>query len=68
VIPIRWDESAGILTIGARQGSFPGMVEKRAFRIVVVGSGHGIGGEVTGAADKEIAYDGAEVKVSLHLQ
>ncbi len=68
VIPIRWDESAGILAIGARVGSFPGMVEKRTFRIVVVGSGHGIGGEVTGAADKEIAYDGAEVKVSLHLQ
>ncbi len=68
VIPIRWNESAGLLTIGGRQGSFPGMVEKRTFRIVVVKRGHGIGGEVTTAADKEITYEGSQTVVSLHLQ
>jgi alpha-D-xyloside xylohydrolase len=68
VIPIRWNESAGLLTFGARQGSFPGMVEKRAFRIVLVAGGHGVGGDVTGKADKEITYEGAEIKVSLPLQ
>ena len=66
VIPIRWNESAGLLTIGGREGSFPGMVEKRAFRIVVVKSGHGIGGEMTGKADREIPYDGKEIKLNLH--
>lgn len=65
IIPIRWDEASGTLTIGAREGSFPGMIAKRAFRIVVVGSGHGIGGEVTSAADKEITYDGSVTSVSL---
>jgi alpha-D-xyloside xylohydrolase len=68
VIPIRWDDRAGILTIGAREGSFPGMVETRTFRIVVVGSGHGIGGEVTSDADKEITFEGTEIKTSLPLQ
>jgi len=64
VTAMRWNDSAGVLTIGARQGSYPGMVEKRAFRIFLVGGGHGIGGDVTDKADKEIPYDGSEVSVS----
>ena len=28
-IPIRWDEKAGVLTIGAREGRYPGMGEMR---------------------------------------
>jgi alpha-D-xyloside xylohydrolase len=66
VIPIRWNDGAGALTIGGRQGSFPGMVEKRIFRIVVVGVGHGIGGDVTSGVDKEITYGGTEIKASFH--
>jgi alpha-D-xyloside xylohydrolase len=65
VIPIRWNEAAALLTIGAREGSFPGMVEKRAFRIVVVDGKHGIGSEVEKNAGKEVAYEGKEIKVSL---
>jgi alpha-D-xyloside xylohydrolase len=68
LVPLRWNEGAGVLTIGGRRGSFPGMVEKRIFRIVVVGSGHGTGGEVTGKADKEVTYDGKEISVSLPVQ
>jgi alpha-D-xyloside xylohydrolase len=65
VIPIRWSDSAALLTIGTREGTYPGMIETRAFRIVLVGSAHGTGVEVTGKADKEITYDGKETKVSL---
>jgi hypothetical protein len=54
VIPICWNESTGILTIGGREGSSPGMVAKRSFRIMVAGSGHGVAGEVTRNADKEV--------------
>jgi alpha-D-xyloside xylohydrolase len=64
VVPTRWNDSAGVLTIGAREGSYPGMVEKRTFRIVLVGSGHGTGGEVTDKADKEITYSGSEISAS----
>jgi alpha-D-xyloside xylohydrolase len=66
VIPIRWNDSVALLTIGARAGSYPGIIEKRRFQIVLVGSAHGTGGELTSKADKEITYDGTEVKVSLH--
>ena len=65
VIPIRWDESKAQLTIGERVGAFPGMVGKRSFRVVVVSSGHGIGGEVTKIADKEITYDGKEIQSAI---
>lgn len=65
VIPIRWDDRTAVLTIGARTGSFPGMIEKRNFRIVLVGNGHGIGEGVTDAANKEIAYEGKEVKITV---
>jgi len=68
VISLRWNDASGQLTIGARQGAFPGLVEKRAFRVVVVGSGHGVGGELTAKADKEVAYEGKEVRVSLDLR
>ena len=36
VISITWNEADRKLTFGQRQGSFPGMLEKRHFRIVVV--------------------------------
>jgi alpha-D-xyloside xylohydrolase len=65
VISMRWNDSTGVLTIGAREGSYPGMVEKRTFRIVLVGSGHGTGGDVTDKADKVIAYDGREISVNI---
>jgi alpha-D-xyloside xylohydrolase len=65
VIPTLWNDSAGVLTIGAREGSYPGMVEKCTFRIVLVGSAHGVGGDVTAKVDKEITYDGKEIHVNL---
>ena len=68
LIPIRWNDGDGILTIGAREGSFPGLIAKRRFRIVAVGSGHGIGGEVTSAAEKEVTYEGTATSIGLQLQ
>ena len=65
MIPIRWNEGSAHLTIGARTGSYSGMVKQRTFRIVLVRSGHGIGGEVTSGADKETTYEGEEIQVNL---
>ena len=64
-IPIRWDDRNSTLTIGARQGTFPGMIEHREFRIVRVSSGHGVGGGVTTNADAEVAYDGKEIRTTV---
>lgn len=38
-IPIRWQEASRTLTIGAQEGSFPGMLKKRWFRIVYINPG-----------------------------
>ncbi len=65
VIPMRWDDRDSVLTFVARQGTFPGMINSRIFRIVIVGSGHGIGEEVSKRADKEVQYDGGELRIKL---
>lgn len=65
IIPIRWNERDSVLTIGARQGLFPGMVEHRVFHIVLVRDDHGVGVEVTGPADAKIAYDGKEIRAQI---
>jgi alpha-D-xyloside xylohydrolase len=63
VIPIRWDDASATLTLGARTGSYPGMPQRRAFRVVLVGPGHGTGPLVSSIVDKEIGYDGTSVSV-----
>ena len=65
VIPIHWDDRNSVLTVGAREGSFPGMVEKRSLRVVLVSDGHGTGEAVTAAADAEVTYEGRQVQVTV---
>ena len=65
VTAMRWDDAASTLTINAREGSFPNMSKNRVFRVVVVGSGHGVGEAVSASADREIHYDGGKVQVRL---
>jgi alpha-D-xyloside xylohydrolase len=38
-IPIAWNDATGRLTIGARSGSFKGMVERRTFRVRFIRDG-----------------------------
>ena len=64
IIPIRWDDKTSVLTIGARTGSFPGMVEKRQFNVVFVKENHGAGTNVSTSFDREITYEGTETHVS----
>ncbi len=62
-IPIEWDESTGTLTVSDRIGTYPGMLEKRTFRIVFVSKNHGVGGGLTEKADKTISYSGQKITV-----
>ena len=62
-IPITWSEAAQTLTIGARRGSFPGLVAGREFRIVWVREGRGAGAEETGTPDATVRYTGGAVAV-----
>ena len=62
-IPIHWDDAQHALTIGARQGSLPDMLERRTFNIVWVGPGHGVGVSPSGTVDKTVSYNGTAVNV-----
>jgi alpha-D-xyloside xylohydrolase len=57
-IPISWDEASQNLTIGARQGTFPGMKANRTINVVFVSANHGVGGTVSTAIDKSLTYSG----------
>jgi alpha-D-xyloside xylohydrolase len=61
VIPIEWSEASRTLTIGARRGSFPGLVERRSFHVVFVAKDHGTGVEPQAPPDVTVEYAGQPV-------
>jgi len=63
-ISFSWDDTAQQLSIGARTGSFTGMLASRTFNIVWVGASHGNGLAVTATADKVVKYDGTAATVT----
>ena len=63
-IPIQWNDATRTLTIGARRGSFPGMLESRTFRILFVSENHGVGIASAAIPDQTVQYSGREVSVS----
>jgi alpha-D-xyloside xylohydrolase len=62
LVRMQWNDAAGTLTIGRRQGSFPGMKSRRLFKVVVVGPDAGRGAEQAGKAI-DVVYDGSAVTV-----
>jgi len=62
-IALHWDDGAKTLTIGTREGSFKGMLEKRTFQVVVVRSNHGVGIGVTPDAERNVDYEGTKIEV-----
>ncbi|HTX76160.1 MAG TPA: TIM-barrel domain-containing protein [Terracidiphilus sp.] len=65
IIPIHWDDASATLTIGARQGSYPGMPAVRTFRIVLVRPGAGSGAQTEDHFDAKPTYDGTQVTVPI---
>jgi alpha-D-xyloside xylohydrolase len=66
--PIHWDDRSGVLTIGNRRGRFPGMLEHRTFRVVIVKDGRGTGIESSSDPDRTIAYEGKTVSMRLQFR
>lgn len=54
-IPVKWDDAARTLTIGAREGSYKGMINKRKFVVTVAGE----------KVSKTVSYSGKQVTVKL---
>ncbi len=63
-ITFSWNDAEQKLTIGDREGSFPGMLQERSFNIVIVDSENGTGMNYTSAYDHEVIYTGDEIEIS----
>ena len=63
-IAFSWNDSTNTLTIGQRQGEFPGMLQNRSFRIVFAGDRHGVGISAEQNPDKLINYTGQQITVT----
>ena len=64
-INITYSESSKTLTIGARKGSFNGMLQNRRFNVVTISKNHAQAFNLENPQGKMIEYNGAEVKVNL---
>jgi len=64
-INITYSESSKTLTIGARKGSFNGMLQNRRFNVVTISKNHAQALNLENPQGKMIEYNGAEVKVNL---
>lgn len=62
-IPFTYDEAAGTLTIGARQGSFPGMLQERTIEVVWVTPGQPAALDLEAPPAQTVRYDGREITV-----
>lgn len=63
VIPMHWSESNRTLTIGQREGKYPGMPASMEMKVVLVSAGHGTGLEPTANPDKLVVYNGQSISV-----
>ena len=63
-IQMHWDEARQTLTIGERTGRFPGMLQERAFHIVMVGLGHGVGIAAEARPDRVLRYNGKAITIA----
>jgi alpha-D-xyloside xylohydrolase len=64
-IPIRWQDSIRTLTLGKRQGTFPGMLGRRTFQVVLVAKDRPVPFSFSPKPDKTVTYAGDPVIVKL---
>jgi alpha-D-xyloside xylohydrolase len=64
-IPLAYNEGAQTLTIGKREGSFPGMLQQRTFRIVKVSRNNAVALNFNRQTDHVVTYNGQEKTVLL---
>lgn len=63
-IPISYSNKTNTLTIGDRDGSFPGMLESRTFKIIPVTSNNRLGFHPY-QDGKEVIYNGTKIEIAL---
>jgi len=63
-VQLRWDDQARTLSVGQRQGTFPGMITEREFRVVLASEAAGVG-ILESSAAQSIRYRGEALRVKL---
>ncbi|MBP2160440.1 MULTISPECIES: TIM-barrel domain-containing protein [Asticcacaulis] len=58
-----WDDAGRTLSIGARKGSYPGLVQSRKLNVVIVGAANAAGISPA-AVTKSVTYSGKAVKLT----
>jgi alpha-D-xyloside xylohydrolase len=66
-ISFSWDNTKQQLRIGKRKGTFPGMMTRRIFQIVIVNKDKGNGIELTKVPDRTVHYSGEEQVLDLNI-
>ncbi|HLP18601.1 MAG TPA: DUF5110 domain-containing protein, partial [Bacteroidota bacterium] len=64
-IPMTYDEKSKTLTIGKREGEFPGMLQSRSFEIVWTAKQKQAGLDFGRKADVLVRYDGSEQHITM---
>jgi alpha-D-xyloside xylohydrolase len=62
-VPLHWAEGTRTLTIGKRDGAFPGMAASRTIHVVFVSPEKAVGYSAEIKADKTVTYSGEAVEV-----
>lgn len=60
---LAWDDATKTLTVGARQGTFPGMIAVRQLNVVLATPGKNAGHTTEPAEARSITYDGTPASV-----
>jgi alpha-D-xyloside xylohydrolase len=64
-IPLSWNDATRTLTLGARQGSYTGMLSSRTFQVILVEPSRAVGFSFTPTPDQTVTYDGTAVTATL---
>jgi alpha-D-xyloside xylohydrolase len=64
-IPLVWTDDRRTLTLGAREGSFPGMLHARSIEIVLVRANRAVPFSFRSVAQRVVRYEGAELQLQL---
>lgn len=65
IIPFKWDDPSGELTIGNEQGDYPGMMKARTFHVIRVRDDVGAGAQPAEKGYVEIKYSGRSINMRL---
>ncbi len=63
-IPIHWNDTKRVLTVGQREGSFPGMLTERTIEVILVSKQKPVGFSLAPPPDRSVRYRGEAIDLS----